>query len=359
MSYIRTLAATLKIDLARMKRLIKCFVLLVPLGFYESYGQTTQPSTTTIRSEIQKIVKGIAKDNVLKGEAVGYAGTRTDQWDRYEKLKKDATNTELLTLTDNHNAVVRCYAFQALATKKEIDVFPVVLKHLSDTSTIETFFGCIVSSQTVGDYFVEVVTPEYIDLDAYKLTARQRTTIDSALLFDKSIRISAKYILLSKPKPNPNFYHRIREIAVTENSPVAILALSRFQNENDIGIIKTLFENENTEYYAAYSAREFPNNLFYPYLTKIFEKEWSEKYYDYPKWRILYQALAKYPTSQTYQLFERTTKTTDDFRYQTLGKYLTIAITKYPNKIFEPLKERITLDEYHSNEVKNEIDIEK
>jgi hypothetical protein len=337
-----------------MKRIINIIVLIILLGF-DSFGQQSE----AVRPEIQKLATDIAKDNVLKSEGVGFAGVRTEQWDRHEKLIKDATNSELLALTDNSNAVVRCYAFQALATRKEVDIFPVLLKHLSDTSNIQTFFGCIRSSQTAGDYFLEVVTPQYIDPEAYRLTPRQRTSIDSILLFDNSIKISAKYALLSNLKPNSNYYLRIREIAVTENHPDAILALARFQNKNDIGIIKTLFANESTEYHAAYSAREFPDSLFYSHLIKIFEKEWNEKYFDYPKWRILYQGLAKYPTPQTYELFERTTKTKDEFRYQTLGKYLTIAITKYPNKIFEPLKEKISLDEFHSNEVKNEMDIEK
>ena len=94
------------------------------------------------------------------------------------------------------------------------------------------------------------------------------------------------------------------------------------------------------------------------YLEKIFEKEWNYQYYDYPKWRLLYQALAKYPVESTYKLIERITKTKDDFRYKTLGKYLLIAITKYPNQIFEPLKAKINLDAGSLQEAQKEMDIE-
>lgn len=323
------------------------------------FGQIDCNGQSQIREEkINALADSIAKDNVLKSRSVGYGGVRTTQWETFEKLKKHATDEQLVSLIDHKNAVVRCYSFQALAGRKRVDIFPILLKHINDTTKIETFRGCIVSSQTAGDYFLQVVTPQFVDLDVYKLTTSQMETIDSMLLFDKSILISAKYRLLSDIKPNQKYYDRIREIAVTEKSPVAILALARFQNKNDIEIIKTLFKKEETEYYAAYSAREFPNNAFYPYLTKLFEQEWRERLYDYSKWRILYQALAKYPTETTFNLFDRTINTKDTFRYQTLGKYLLIAIKRYPHQVFESLTAKIKLDDYHMNDVNDEMDIE-
>jgi hypothetical protein len=36
-----------------------------------------------------------------------------------------------------------------------------------------------------------------------------------------------------------------------------------------------------------------------------------------------------------------------------------IAILKYPNPIFEELKTNFKLDEYHSNDLKDEMDIEE
>lgn len=332
---------------------------IVCLGHLACNAQQSQTSTDELRPAIQKIAKGIARGNVLESEFVGIAGTRSKQWDKYEKLKQEATNDELRQLVNNKNAVIRCYSFQALANRKGVDVFPILINHLNDTAYVETLQGCIGSSQTAGDYFLEVVTPQYVDLNAYKLTSNQRSVVDSILLFDKSIQIAAKYGLLFSLKPNQLYYNRIREIASKDDIPVAVLALARYNNKNDIGIIKKLFDKEKTEYYAAYSAREFPDSSFEPYLTSLFEKEWNKKLYDYPKWRILYQALAKYPTKETYKLFQQTIEAKDSFRYQTLGKYLMIALTKYPNEIFEPIKSRIALEEYYANEVKSEMYIEK
>lgn len=341
---------------------LKIVLLLLMISFLCSSSKIHAQSSTIatgIRPTIKKLANGIAKDNILKSEGVGFSGTRTDQWERFENLKKCATDSELLTLSSDTNGVVRCYAFQALANRKEVDVFPILLKHLYDTTSIETIQGCIVNWQTVGDYLLEVVTPEYIDPNDYKLTSTQRATVDSILIFDKRIKISAREELLSNLKPDFKYYERIKEIATTENSPIAVLAIARYKNKSDIDIIKKLFENEKMEYYAIYSAREFPDSSFYSYLINIFDKEWKDKLYDYPKWRILYQALAKYPSNHTYQLFERTTQTKDDFRYQTLCTYLLIAITKYPDSLYESLKGMIKLDEYHSHEVDDQIDAEK
>jgi hypothetical protein len=138
------LAATLKPGHCNNEKTNSNITFYKSTGGGSCNGQT--PTSSAIRPVIQKIANGIAKDNVLKSAGVGYGGVRTDQWERFEKLKKEATDEELKELTENKNPVVRCYSFQAIATRKSIDVFPILLKHLNDTARIETFQGCIVSS---------------------------------------------------------------------------------------------------------------------------------------------------------------------------------------------------------------------
>src|SRR5689334_6569556 len=91
---------------------------------------------------LKALVVDIAKTNVLMGGAVGIEGRRPEQWDRFDLLRVKATDKELIDLTDDTNAVVRCYAFQALAAKNYVDVYPIVLCHLSDTTTVHTLNGC-------------------------------------------------------------------------------------------------------------------------------------------------------------------------------------------------------------------------
>jgi len=329
------------------------YILIIMTVLNSLYAQES------IRPEINQIADSIAADNQYKSSGVGYGGVRTSQWERFVTLKDIATNEELQLLTDHTNSVVRCYSFQALAERHDSTTFSILLNHLKDNEYVSTFQGCIMSGTTVGDFFVNVVTPNYISLSAYKLTEFERQTLDSILIFDPQIKLSAKSRLIKDLLPKPQYHERIRELAKEEKNPTAAISLARFQDENDIEIIKAFFKNEKTEYYAIYAAREFPHKDFYPALVKIFEREWKEKYYDYPKWRILYQSLAKYDNEQTLEFFERTINTKNRFRRQTLGKYLMIAITKYPTENFEVLKPRIKLDDYYMNAVQDEMNIEK
>lgn len=311
-----------------------------------------------ISEQTKKIVNQLEKLDRVDCESIGYAGSPSGQFETYKNLCDTATDAELVQLTDYSSNAVKCYAFQALGYKNNIDLFPILLKHLKDTTTIQTFCGCIISTHLTGDYFIDVVTPDRIGNEKYHISEKQKQLLDSILIFQDGIILSAKADLLRELKPEQKYYKRIRQIVISEKNPVAVLTLAKYKNQNDIEIIRRLYGSENTEYYAAYATREFPHDEFYPLLVKLFEKEWAKELYDYPLWRIIYQALAKYPSAKTYELFERTIKTKDDFRYQTLGTDLMMAITKYPNKMFEPLKEKIQLDGFNKDEIEQQINIE-
>ncbi|HTA63163.1 MAG TPA: hypothetical protein VK835_11935, partial [Bacteroidia bacterium] len=189
------------------------------------------------------------------------------------------------------------------------------------------------------------------------LSAKQQSTIDSCFIFQENIKLLQKNKLLESLKPEQKYYSRIRSMVTVDHNMSAAIALSKFQNKNDIELIKKFFANSNTQYYAAYCAREFPDTLFFPLLIKMFDAQWEEKYYDYDKWRILFQALAKYPNDETIKLFKKVTETKDSFRYQTLGSYLKIAAIKYPNRLFKPFK-KIKLDNFYEDQVKSQMNYE-
>ena len=351
--------------------MLSLFVVLIFLWRIPSC-KAQKPANDTLPAlspKISNIAKEIARDNVLKSSGVGEAGMRTDQWERFETLTREASDTELTALMKYPNAVVRCYAFQGMILRGNTGVYQVLLRLLHDTASVETFQGCIVSSTVAGDYCLNLVYPVVANSDTgtseafqqghHILTKEQSSAIDSILLYDPSIRLAAKYELLYRMKPAPVFYHRVREIATNEGSPEAALALARFHKPADTAIIRRLFNKENTGYFAAYCAREFPDESFYPLLVTMFEHEWAQKYYDYPKWRMIYQALARYPKPITFHLFERTIQSADHFRYQTLGTYLMVALTRYPDKLFEPLKDHLKLDQYHQEELTEYLETEK
>ncbi|MEO6850354.1 MAG: hypothetical protein ABI203_06335, partial [Mucilaginibacter sp.] len=237
-----------------------------------------------IRPVINIIVDSIAQYNQLNSSGVGYAGIRTVQWDRYEKLSKTATLPELRELTNHKNSVVRCYAFDALTDRKDTAAFNILLGHLQDTAMVSTFIGCMISKERTGDYFLNIVKPYDSTDTGYKLSFRQKAIVDSILLFDKHIMLYAKYNLLYDLKPQAQYYNRVKEIATNGKMPVSVWTLAKYKRLEDIGIITKAFYGIESEDYAIRSVTLLPDSSFYPILIKIFEREWKEKLYDYGKW---------------------------------------------------------------------------
>lgn len=211
-------------------------------------------------------------------------------------------------------------------------------------------------TEYAGDYFVDVVTPNYVEIDIYKLNQTEKKTLDSILLNDKSIMLSAKSSVLESLKPSSDNYARIRQLVKDDRNESALRTLAKYQKQTDKELIASFFKDDNTQSSALYAVREFPDEYFYHFVTNVFEQEWKQGHYDYPKWRICYQALSKYPRPETIELFFRTTKSKDEFRYETLSKYLLIAITKYPNKLYDPIKAKIKLSSYQIDEIKDELE---
>ncbi len=311
-------------------------ILLSLIGMASSFGQVS------IRSEINQIVDSIAVFNKYNSSRVGYGGTRTPQWESFLILKEKATNEELRQLTSHKNPAVRCYSFQALAERQDTTTFSILLDHLEDNEVVSFNHGCIGTQTSVGNFFVDLVTLGDISPSAYSLSIQEQQELDSLLIFDPKINLPAKFQLLKILKPEEQFYQRIRQLA-EEKYPTAIISLARFQNEKDIEIIKAFFQNERTEYYAIYAAMEFPHSDFYPELVRVFKRSWRKDTYNYEKWYILYQALARYDNAQTLKFFNRTINTNDEFKRDKLSKYLLIAITKYPSDNYEAIRQRINL----------------
>ena len=326
-----------------MRRTINIILTLVS-GANICIGQIISKPT-------QIIVDSLAK---VEGVPCNFSSS-SRQFVTYKNLCKIATDRELIELTNYSNGVVKCYAFCAIADRPQINLFSILLSHLTDTSIVTTFCGCIVTPEYTGDYFIDFVTQN--DSGKYQLDKKHQQILDSILIFQDGIKLSAKQYILAKIKPDPKYYQQIRQIVISQNNATVVLALARYKNPNDIEIIKKYLDSDRNEYYAAYAVKEFPDSSFYSSLTKLFEKEWSKKLYNYSLWRILYQALAQYPKQETYDLFKRTTTIRrGGFRHQTLGVYLTIAIMKYPDKLFEPLKDKIKLDPFHQNQVTEHMD---
>lgn len=309
-------------------------------------------------SNINEIVKGIETKNRVEAQSIGLSNKPSKQWNKYEQLKKTATEEQLIRLTNHKNSVVRCYAFQALAERNSTHIFNILLKHLHDTTTVETINGDMGCEMYVGDYFIEVVTPNYIDKKLYKLSKIEREILDSILIYDKSISLYEKSTVLRNIKPTKKNYAIIKELVEKNRNADALTALAKYHNQSDKTLISSFLNNDKTTNYALLAIIEFPDDFFYPFTKRILLNEWIAKdgVYDSNRLILCYEILAKFPRAETIELFEETIKIKDESRYKKLCEFLLIAISKYPNKLYEPLKQKIKVDEGVMNSVKDYLE---
>jgi hypothetical protein len=328
----------------KAKSFIYLFFLLV-------FSQcVTQVQSDGLRPEVAAIVKKIAGYNVHEGELIGIGGRKSSQWKRFQNLCSIASNSELRKLTNDSSGVVRSYAFDGLLMRSDTAVFSIIVNHLHDTTVFKDLNGCIGGNWKVCEYFL---------LHSRALSLSNRDKLGSIVICDEKIGTSIKDFSLIDLKPEPKYYQHIRKLVLPGDDEIALLALARYKNLNDIGIIKTYLNKPTAGTYTVYAIREFPNVQFYQGLVGIFKKQWGEGNFDNWEWRVLYQALAQYPTQQTLLLFKKTLPAKYEYDNKALAIDRLIALTRYPNPLFENVKNSIKLDEYATNQVNENMYSEK
>ena len=281
--------------------------------------------------------------------AVGEAGMRPKQWGNFEELQKSATREELIELTNHPNGVVRCYSFWALSYNKNADLFGIVKEHLNDDELISTLFGCIGGQEKVGDFFIQVMTPQYIDLDSGKMNSKEIKELDSLLIYYPN-KLSARYDAISRAEPTENLYPKIRELVIKEKNQSALVTLAKYQKEKDVAIIKNFrdeTEKDDDGFYFTYVAmQQFPRQEYIPLLESNLKKTFDNTHYS-TEWRELYGAIASFKNAKALELLK--TPFTE-VKHKNIKKYhidfVFDAILKFQDPIYNDLLWRIWEEEH-------------
>ena len=317
-----------------MMRQSTILIIVVIVGLIACKGKRDNLSSISIN----EIKNDIATTNVLMGGAVGIAGERPKQWDRYEVLLSKATDKELLIFTNDTNAVVRCYAFQALAARGKTDLFPIVLQHLSDTTTVHTLYGCLGGSQKAGDFFLETFTEKGENNKSPRMEEKQKAMMDSLLLFDSGNKLEARDKLLSEIIPNEKYYLRIRQIATGEHNNLAVVALSKFRKQQDKHLIEQMLADRNNQAYGFAAIVNFPDASFFPVLQQTLRNEITkENSNNDNRLQLLYQAIVQYKDQPSRQLLQSVLSETKGMQSIYHSDYLHQALKLYPATIYEGL----------------------
>jgi hypothetical protein len=328
-----------------MKKLLTIIIFFTTLI---SSGQSIYDSKL-ISNKTKKAVKKIEKVNELMSSAVGAAGMRPKQWDNFEELKKSATKEELIELTNHPNGVVRSYSFWALSHKKDIDLFQIVKNHINDSELISTQFGCIGSQEMVGDFFIQIMTPQYVDLDSDKMESKEMAELDSLLIY-KPNKLSSRYSAIANAEPTDRLYPKIRKLVIKENNQSALVTLAKYQNEQDIELIinnrDVNDEDKESGFYFTYIAmQEFPRPEYLPILESHLKRTLDDTHFS-QEWRELYKAIASFKNEKALELLKLPFT---EVQHQNIKKYhidfVFDAILEYQNKLYDDLLWRIWEEE--------------
>lgn len=161
-----------------MKTYISLVLLFLSIN---SFGQFNY-NKEKVSDRTGKVVIKIAKVNKLMGGAVGFAGTRPAQFNNFLELQKVAKQSELLELTSHPNAVVRSYAFWALSLKPSVKLLPILEKHINDTATVSTMFGCLVGDEKVGDFLITKASEQTDAAKSKNFTQEDAQQLDRLLI---------------------------------------------------------------------------------------------------------------------------------------------------------------------------------
>ncbi|MCI9844778.1 hypothetical protein [Flavobacterium pectinovorum] len=258
--------------------------------------------TSKLSKKTTAIVLRIEKINILMGSAVYSSGKKPKQYENFENLKKNASIEELKALTNHANGVVRCYSFWALSNYKEADLFSIVKKHITDDTPIETLFGCIKSQEKVGDFFINLITPEYVDTDIKKLNKKEFVILDSLLIYREN-NLDSRFRAIQNASPTEFLYPKIRELVIKQNNQTALVTLAKYKKESDINLILKNNDSNSGYFYTYKAIQNFPDSDFLPLLEKNLNLTLNDDHYD-GEWLQLYTAIATYKNQKSLELLK-------------------------------------------------------
>ncbi|WP_204346660.1 hypothetical protein [Psychroserpens algicola] len=316
-------------------------IFLILCSCSQEKKETEFAQTNELSQKTQDIVSDLIEYGEITGSAVGYSGGKPKQWDNFTDLKKNATDQELLLLTEHPNPVVKCYAFDLLVKKRNKSSFNILKKNLKDTTSVSTQYGCIGSMTRVNDYFIESISRPYPDNEY--LTKSDKKTLDSLILFTPDLISDNKNRLLERIEPNEKYYDRIRELALKENNS-AIIAISKYHRESDIDFINQLLEdtNKNIQRNGLKAVKNFPNEDSFKRIIEIHSREINNSGgYNYSMLRELYQGIVSYKDIKSRQLLEKTINESDGSTKEYHSEFIWLALKKYPNEIYNGIIDKL------------------
>ena len=131
-------------------------------SFSSFYEKSWSYNWGGISEQIRDSVK-VAQYGGISNGGVGISNRKPKQYDRRHWIMRNATESELLKLTDYPNGTIKTIAYEGLLRRKEFkDKTQLVLKSLKDNEyPMEYQMGCVGTGMYISEYLIDFVL--YLD----------------------------------------------------------------------------------------------------------------------------------------------------------------------------------------------------
>lgn len=318
-------------------------VLCLLLTFV-SFGQQLF-NESKISKETMKAVNDLKDKNRVEGAYIGYEGSSSKQYEKFTKLIETAKPKELKELTNHPVEAVRCYAFWALWQDGSVDLLPILIQHIQDSASVSSYFGCMISFDKVGDFFIDIANDPIDSTFRKRLTPVQFQQLDSILICTPN-NLYAKSVALERAKPLPYFYPVIRDLVLHEENKAALIALARYQKKEDIELVsRKLAANQSYEdhIYAYKAVSQFPAPEFLPFLEENLKQQMEKM--NTNECCQLYKAIVNYG-NRGVDLFQQSLAQPENNNRNRHIEYIFAAVSDSKDTIYNDLKWKLWEEEF-------------
>ena len=286
-----------------------------------------EKETNLDKLTIEELVEKIAESDYLEDSFITSIGQISIIYAYFKHLIKRVSVQKLEELSNHPNYIVQCYAFVGLTHRGSKNLFKIVLSklHISNNMKIRGlgYRGRI----KVADFFLNEGIPF--------LTEEQ-----SDMIVDESLNNNYDFLFLPEYFrnifPEEKNYERIKKCVVEYRNIDALVAIAKFQKENDINIIKDFSQHEPSQF--LWAVEHFPHLSFWKDLMDIHEKSLKGIDGNSPNNRNLYRTIAVYHNSEALEVLTSTfDRITDDYLLNSYAHIVFLAVRDYQDGFYDQL----------------------
>lgn len=178
-------------------------------------------------TDVSTLVDQISQNNLLESEYIGFGGGKSDEYKRFKKLSKIATNKELEELITNDHPIVRTYALQLMLERKLINSEKAFRTALQDNESFAKMNGDIGGSSDVcTEIYYSALnkypTYDFENMEHIPVQNKEMNLLDSIVIYGIKEDHFLHYLALRNKTHNHSFNKRIIELALKQRAPSAI-----------------------------------------------------------------------------------------------------------------------------------------